>query len=62
MIKNDKELATTLERVRWIQSQLATLRKVETNLVNYRLSASGFPFCRARKSHWPFANQFSLVV
>ncbi len=42
MIKNDDELATTLERVRWIQNQLATLRKVETNLVNYRLSAGGF--------------------
>jgi hypothetical protein len=42
MIRNDDELATTLERVRWIQNQLATLRKVETNLVNYRLSASGF--------------------
>ncbi len=42
MIRNDTELATTLERVRWIQNQLATLRKVETNVVNYRLSASGF--------------------
>lgn len=42
MIRNDMELATTVERVRWIQNQLATLRKVETNLVNYRLSASGF--------------------
>ncbi len=42
MIKNDNELETTLERVRWIQNQLSTLRKVEANLVNYRLSASGF--------------------
>ena len=42
MIKNDSELAATLERVRWIQNQLSTLRKVETNPVNYRLSASGF--------------------
>lgn len=42
MIKNDKELAVTLERIRQMQNQLALLRKSETNLVNYRLSAGGF--------------------
>ena len=42
MIANDQELETTLERIRRFQAQLAHLRKVETNPVNYRLSASGF--------------------
>jgi hypothetical protein len=42
MIKNDQELATTLERIDRFQKQLIHLRKVETNPVNYRLSASGF--------------------
>jgi hypothetical protein len=42
MITNDQELTTTLERIRRLQAQLAHLRVVETNPVNYRLSASGF--------------------
>ena len=42
MIANDQELTTTLERIRHLQAQLAHLRIVETNPVNYRLSASGF--------------------
>ena len=42
MIANDQELTTTLERIRRLQAQLAHLRTVETNPVNYRLSASGF--------------------
>lgn len=42
MIANDQELTTTLERIRRFQSQLAHLRKTETNPVNYRLAASGF--------------------
>jgi len=42
MIRNDQELETMLERIRHLQAQLAHLRKVETNPVNYRLSASGF--------------------
>ena len=42
-VANDEELnATHLDRVRHFQSQLAHLRKVETNPVNYHLSASGF--------------------
>jgi hypothetical protein len=42
MIANDQELETTQERIRRFQAQVAHLRKVETNPVNYRLSASGF--------------------
>jgi hypothetical protein len=42
MITNDQELATTQERIRHFQAQLARLRKVETNPLTYRLSASGF--------------------
>ncbi|MBI4840146.1 MAG: hypothetical protein HY803_03570 [candidate division NC10 bacterium] len=42
MISSDHELEATLERIRHFQAQLAHLRKVETNPVNYRLSASGF--------------------
>ena len=42
MIANDDELNATLDRVRRFQAQVAHLRKVETNPVNYRLSASGF--------------------
>ena len=42
MIRNDQEMEATLERIRQFQAQLAHLRKVETNPVNYRLSASGF--------------------
>ena len=42
MISNDNELSVTLERIRHLQDQLALLRKTETNLVNYRLSSSGF--------------------
>jgi hypothetical protein len=42
MISNDHELETTLERIRRFQAQVAHLRKVETNPVNYRLSASAF--------------------
>jgi hypothetical protein len=42
MIRNDEEMEATLERIRHFQAQLAHLRKVETNPVNYRLSAAGF--------------------
>ena len=42
MIANDDELQTTLDRIRRFQTQVAHLRKVETNPENYRLSASGF--------------------
>lgn len=42
MIVNDKELEATQERIRHFQAQVAHLRKVETNPLAYRLSASGF--------------------
>ncbi|MEN3331896.1 MAG: hypothetical protein V7641_1261 [Blastocatellia bacterium] len=42
MLRNDTELQATLERVRYFQQQVENLRQVETNPVNYRLSASGF--------------------
>jgi hypothetical protein len=42
MIANDQELQTTQERIAWFQNQVANLRKVETNPVNYRAAISGF--------------------
>ena len=42
MIKNDRELQATFERLRYFQQQVETLRRVETNPTNYRLSASGY--------------------
>jgi hypothetical protein len=42
MIKNDQELQTTLERIRYFQQQVEKLRQVETNPSNYRLSASSY--------------------
>ena len=42
MISNDQELSATLERIRHLQTQVAHLRKVETNPANYHRSASGF--------------------
>lgn len=42
MITTDQELAATQERIRHFQAQLAHLRRVETNPLTYRLSASGF--------------------
>jgi len=42
MIRNDQELQVTLERIEYFQRQVTHLRQVETNPVNYRLSASGY--------------------
>jgi hypothetical protein len=42
MITNDKELEATQERIRHFQAQVVHLRKVETDPLAYRLSASGF--------------------
>jgi hypothetical protein len=42
MIANDHELNASLERIRHLHNQVANLRRVETNPVNYHLSASGF--------------------
>lgn len=42
MITNDRELQTTLDRIRRFQNQLAHLRNTEANPVNFHASASGF--------------------
>ena len=42
MVKDDRELDATLDRIRFFQAQLAQLRRTETNPANYRLSSSGF--------------------
>jgi hypothetical protein len=42
MITNDKELEATQDRIRHFQAQVVHLRKVETDPLAYRLSASGF--------------------
>jgi len=42
MIKNDRELQVTLERVARFQRQVAELRRKETNPINYRLAVSGY--------------------
>lgn len=42
MIANDEELEITLERIVLFQRQVAHLRRVETNAVNFHASVSGF--------------------
>jgi hypothetical protein len=42
MIANDTELQVTLERIARMHAQVAHLRKVEANPINYHASASGF--------------------
>lgn len=42
MIKNDRELEITQERIRQFERQVAQIRKTETNSENYRMSAAGF--------------------
>ena len=42
MIANDQELQVTLERIARFQSQVAHLRKQETNPANYHATVSGF--------------------
>ncbi len=42
MIKNDRELEVTLERIEYFQRQVTHLRRIETNPANYRLSVSGY--------------------
>jgi predicted nucleic acid-binding Zn-ribbon protein len=42
MIKNDKELEITQERIRQLERQVAQIRKTETNGENYRMSATGY--------------------
>lgn len=42
MIKNEQEFQAMLDRIKYFQQQIAQLRKVETNLTNYRLSVNGY--------------------
>lgn len=42
MIGDDLQLETTLERISWLQKQVAHLRKTETNAANYQAAVSGF--------------------
>jgi hypothetical protein len=42
MIKNNQELQTALERIKYFQEQVAKLRQVEANPTNYRLAAGGY--------------------
>ena len=42
MIHNDQELKATLDRIERFQKIVEKIRKVETNPLNYELSAGGF--------------------
>ena len=42
MIRDDRELHATIERIATFQRQREHLRRAETNAANYRLSAAGF--------------------
>ena len=42
MIKNDRELEVTQERIRQFERQAAQIRRTETNPENYRMSVAGF--------------------
>lgn len=42
MITSDQELNAALERILQLQTQVACLRRTETNPANYHLAASGF--------------------
>ena len=55
MIRNDQELEAILERIRHFQAQLAHLRKVETNPVNYRYRHRDF-WRRSIECSWKCAN------
>jgi hypothetical protein len=42
MITNDQELKATFQRIARFQEQVAHLRRVETNAVNYHGAVSGY--------------------
>lgn len=42
MIIDDKQLDISMERILWLQKQVAHIRKTETNPVNYEAAVSGF--------------------
>jgi hypothetical protein len=41
MISNDRELEVTQERIVQFERQVAQIRRTETNMENYRMSAGG---------------------
>lgn len=61
MIANDHELNASLERIRHLQTQVATLRQVETNPVNYHRSAAGFLAEIDRMHRLPFSRSRHVV-
>jgi hypothetical protein len=42
MIRNDQELQAMKERIAYVEQQVETLRRVETNAQNYEASTGGF--------------------
>lgn len=42
MIRDEHQLTVTLDRIAWMQKQIAQLRRTEQNAVNYHAAAAGF--------------------
>jgi hypothetical protein len=42
MVRNDRELEVTQERIRHFERQVAQIRKTETSRDSYRMSVAGF--------------------
>lgn len=65
MIYNEKEYKTTLERITYFQKQVSYLRKMETNLENYRMSVTSFLAeidrmnLELREYLWAYPNQLA---
>ena len=65
MIHNEEEYKTTLERITYFQKQVSHLRKMETNLENYRMSVAGFLAeldrmnLELREYLWAYPNQLA---
>ncbi len=65
MIHNEEEYKTTLERITYFQKQVSHLRKMETNLENYRMSVTSFLAeidcmnLELREYLWAYPNQFA---
>ena len=65
MIHNEEEYKTTLKRITYFQKQVSHLRKMETNLENYRMSVAGFLAeldrmnLELREYLWAYPNQLN---
>jgi len=65
MIHNEEKYKTTLERITYFQKQVSHLRKMETNLENYRMSVAGFLAeldrmnLELREYLWAYPNQLA---